>query len=141
MSTEISQFVLSSSRSDFDFPLLGCEWLVSGPDSPMSSKKVVINNLLVSITSSCYRAFPQHARMTMGSSSSYLTIGQSYVVPCLVHRRISAEEEKASRSTTPDNRMRSANASQRHEMEPNVMVLQQRCYLRFSRPAGVRGVQ
>jgi hypothetical protein len=60
----------------------------------MSSKKVVINESLVSITSSFCRAFPQHARMTMDRGSSYLTIGQSYVVPCLVHRRTSVEEKK-----------------------------------------------
>jgi hypothetical protein len=52
----------------------------------MASKKVLINKYLVSITLSCYRAFPQHARMTMGGGSSYLIIGQCYVVPCLVRR-------------------------------------------------------
>jgi hypothetical protein len=114
---------------------------VSGGNAHISSKKVVINKLLASITSSYCRAFPQHACMTMGGSSSYLARGQGYVVPCLVRRRTSVEEEKASRSTTPDSRKRSTNDSQRLDMKPNVMVLQRRCYLKFSRAAGVVGVQ
>lgn len=95
MPTDILESVLSLPRSGSQlFHYYVLEWLVSGGNSHMSSKKVVINESLVSITSSFCRAFPQHARMTMDRGSSYLTIGQSYVVPCLVHRRTSVEEKK-----------------------------------------------
>jgi hypothetical protein len=79
--------------------------------------------------------------MTMGGGSSYLTIGQGYVVPCLLRRRTSVGGEKLSRSTTPGSMKRSANDSQRLDMKPNVMVLQRRCYLESLRAAGVAGVQ
>lgn len=142
MPTNILQPVLSLPRTSSQlFHYYVLEWLVGGGNVHISSKQVVINKSLVSITSSYYRAFPQHACMTMGGGSSYLTIGRGYVVPCLLRRRTSVEEENTSRSTTPDSGKRSANDSQRLDMKPNVMVLQRRCYLEFSRAAGVAGVQ